>query len=468
MYPVHPACELFPEMSPQEFEALKASIRAQGLREPIYLWRGQILDGRHRLRACEQLGIEPRYQEFQGSEAEAVEFVLAKNLHRRHLTQSQKAALLVEVYELRQAVLAKEKAEKAKAQRSREQAELAARPRPTGVRSEVGPKRMSEVLTTSAGSGTDPARTASPGSGEKPRRRDVREQVARAYRVPNRYLSAAKRIRHQDPHLFERVRTGKASVDEARSLLTIPDERRAVVLELFASGQARTLQQAKRLMHETILQAGAAPLPDPTDLVRLERVDIREALDRIEPGSVDLLLTDPPYGEDFVDLYEALAKAAAVWLKDGGSYLVLTGHQILPEVLERMRRHLRYHWALAYVQPGPTARIWAKGLIVRWKPLLWFTKGTPAKDRVVPDLVESPRREKAYHTWGQSEAGMAELIERFSDVGAKVLDPFVGGGSTAVAAVRLHRRFIGFDIDEQALATTARRLRELDRRAAVS
>lgn len=89
---LHPLCELFPRMSEAEFFALKADIAANGLHQPIVVRDGQILDGGNRYRACVELGIEPQTVEYSG--ADPVAFVLSANLHRRHLTPGQQAAIV--------------------------------------------------------------------------------------------------------------------------------------------------------------------------------------------------------------------------------------------------------------------------------------------------------------------------------------------------------------------------------------
>jgi protein gp37 len=95
----HPLALLFPELPPEEFAELVESIRAEGLRHPIALFEGKILDGRHRYRACQEAGVEPRFEDATGQDAVAI--VVAENLRRRHLTEGQRAALVLRLVTMR-------------------------------------------------------------------------------------------------------------------------------------------------------------------------------------------------------------------------------------------------------------------------------------------------------------------------------------------------------------------------------
>lgn len=86
---------LFPAMSPEEFEALKGSIGLNGFDpiEPITLWQGRVVDGRHRLMACRELGVEPAVHCL-ADDADAEGYVLRKNGGaRRHLTTGQRGLI---------------------------------------------------------------------------------------------------------------------------------------------------------------------------------------------------------------------------------------------------------------------------------------------------------------------------------------------------------------------------------------
>lgn len=91
-YELHPLCTLFPRMQGAEFDALVADIRENGQREPIILHDGMILDGGNRYRACLEAGVEPQFTKFGGGNI--VAYVLSANLHRRHMTAGQQAAIV--------------------------------------------------------------------------------------------------------------------------------------------------------------------------------------------------------------------------------------------------------------------------------------------------------------------------------------------------------------------------------------
>jgi hypothetical protein len=94
-YPLHPLCTLFPRLEGAEFESLREDIKANGQREPIILHDGMVLDGGNRYRACIEAGIEPQVMKFGGGDV--VAYVLSANLHRRHLSAGQNAAIVASV-----------------------------------------------------------------------------------------------------------------------------------------------------------------------------------------------------------------------------------------------------------------------------------------------------------------------------------------------------------------------------------
>lgn len=187
--------------------------------------------------------------------------------------------------------------------------------------------------------------------------------------------------------------------------------------------------------------------------------DLLDAGASIPDESVDVIICDPPYGYESVPLYSRLAQLAERVLKPGATALVMTGQLTLPAVLHELSAYLRYHWTIAYLTPGESPQVFSRKVSAFWKPVLWFTKGEYAGDWH-GDVIRSDDNDKRFHHWGQSESGMARLVEQFSIPGSVVLDPFVGGGTTMVVALALGRSCIGIDSDEGALNTTRRRVME--------
>lgn len=89
----HPLSMVFPSMAEDELDSMAADIKANGQKEAVIVFDGMVLDGWHRYRACEKAGVKCVTIKHDGSDP--VAFVLSRNLHRRHLTASQRAAAIV-------------------------------------------------------------------------------------------------------------------------------------------------------------------------------------------------------------------------------------------------------------------------------------------------------------------------------------------------------------------------------------
>lgn len=85
----HPFAQIFPMLGDSELGSLADDIKVNGLRSPIVMHGGLILDGRNRNRACEIASVEKRFETYEGNNPLA--YVISLNLHRRHLNESQRA-----------------------------------------------------------------------------------------------------------------------------------------------------------------------------------------------------------------------------------------------------------------------------------------------------------------------------------------------------------------------------------------
>jgi len=153
----------------------------------------------------------------------------------------------------------------------------------------------------------------------------------------------------------------------------------------------------------------------------------------------------------------ALAK-----LKPGGLCLAYCAQMYLPGVLAAMARHLDYWWTFAVQVADQPKAIYARSIQARWKPIVAFAKRPirPAANWLA-DLIEGGGRDKRYHEWGQAEAEAVYLIQRLTEPGQLVVDPYAGGGAFLAAAKATNRRWLATERDEATAIIARKRLENL-------
>jgi len=190
----------------------------------------------------------------------------------------------------------------------------------------------------------------------------------------------------------------------------------------------------------------------------------------VADNSIDLIFTDPPYLTEFVPCYEWLAWEAMRVLRPGGFVLAMCGGLHLPMIYRFFEDSgLTYFFEMQQKSNGDAPTVWkhmngkAYPIVAKTKPILAYSKGpaVPVIGGVLNQFETGAgwSEAKRYHKWGQDVNTCRYYIEYFSNPGQIVLDPFVGGGTTIIAAELIGRRIVGFDIDWQAVLTTkARRI----------
>jgi len=197
----------------------------------------------------------------------------------------------------------------------------------------------------------------------------------------------------------------------------------------------------------------AVPSADVADVldgqVTLMHGDFRERLSELPDGSVDLILTDPPYPKDDLHLYGELAETAARLLGPRGLLIAYAGNFFIPQIIEMMSEHLTYGWTFCHLmETGSRSRIMGRHIMQSWKPCFAFSQGTwPSAAWVDSDVVVSPKAEKDDYEWQQSIGPAEWFIENYSPPTGLVVDPFLGVGTFGAAAVGMGRRFVGVELD---------------------
>jgi len=179
--------------------------------------------------------------------------------------------------------------------------------------------------------------------------------------------------------------------------------------------------------------------------------DFKEVLDFIPDETVDAIITDPPYPQEFLGCWEDLGKFAYKKLRPGGWLVAYSGQRNLPEVFERLSKSdLKYYWTFSLYHNGTRQDVWGIDVNVMWKPVLVYIKPPVMKldNRGKDDFIISQKEEKFSHDWQQSESGFIKLIETFTHEKDLIVDPFVGSGIILIAGKKLNRKVFGAEIIE--------------------
>ena len=176
--------------------------------------------------------------------------------------------------------------------------------------------------------------------------------------------------------------------------------------------------------------------------------------------SIDLVLTDPPYLKDTVYIYKELAREAKRFLKEGSYLFAYCGTPYLPRILGDMGQYLDWFWLFEIKHNGGNPRYWDRKIMVGKKPVVVYTNGVPNRKEWLCDLHTSEKASKHFHKWGQSGSFSTKIIEVLTNKGDTIIDPFLGGGTTGVAAKELGRSFIGIEISKPYFEIAQRRINQ--------
>ncbi len=417
-----------------DISSLAQSIKELGLLHPIsILPDGTLVSGYHRLEACKSLGWQMMpvvihdWEELHAELAEIDENIIRSEL--KQIEQSRQLQRRKEIYE----ALHPETKQGSKG----------------GWHNTKTTKLETAALAVSSFS------------------EDTAKKTGKAERTIRTNIQIARNI---SPDLDEAI-LATPLADNQHELIKLarmtPEQQKVVVETLRTTPARKTVSSTMNALRQEEQQK-----VDTETHVISEQCKILDACSiaslhvRMEAESLDAIITDPPYPRKYLPVYNDLADFAIHALKPGGSLIVMVGQSYLPDILNMLQKPpLKYHWLSCYYVPGDTAKIWRRRIGASWKPLLWFVKGEytgPWKKDVIKgeDIFLGNGKDKKHHEWGQPVHDMVNIIEHFTQSGQMICDPFLGGGTTALASIMCERRFIGCDIDQQCVETTKKRVRE--------
>jgi hypothetical protein len=191
---------IFPEAKTEDYERLKQDIEANGYdsSQPIILYQGDILDGWNRQKACNELKEKPTYETFQGTDEEAIRYMMRTN-KRRNLNSGQWACIAVEAEDLIEAI--------------RKQVDKQRRTKQAEALSEAHKAKDSVCNKKLLQTERDPNKNATP------------TKTAELFNTNRTYVNQASKLKEQAPEVFEAVKAGTMRMtDGSKAVKAIPTD----------------------------------------------------------------------------------------------------------------------------------------------------------------------------------------------------------------------------------------------------
>ena len=402
--------ELIPALTTEEFKQLEENILKDGIRDPLVLWNGYLIDGHNRYQIAFKHGLEYKTidKEFE-DESQVKEWMINNQFGRRNLSNYQRSVLALEL-------------------------------------ESVFSKRAKENLKLSDGKGkqisaevkVDPIET--------------RKELAKVANVSHDTIAKVKKIQAvATPEVKAQLSTGEVSINQVYQ-----DIKKEEKKEEYKASVLKT--RIETIINENIKNG-----------------DSLEILETLEDGCIDIVLTDPPYGINYVSnrsIYdESITKRGLLNDKKDEAFDLLDK---VCEVLSRktaINSHLYFFcsWSvfssfeniISKYFTIKTPIIWDKGnkgsgdLDNDWgnqtEIIIYCVKGKKLVNLRRGNLINIPRlhTSKMIHPTQKPNDLLKQILEVSATKGDFIVDPFMGSGSTIKVSNEMGFKSLGIELDNE-------------------
>ncbi len=420
----HRHVSLFPSMRDDEFEQLKQDIAKHGLEIPIKVLKGKnlIIDGRHRYEACCDLGIEPKTEIVTATDDEVLRLVVSLNGRRRQLSESQRAAIAAELANMRRGGNGSNQHKRAKVQNC----------------TFADEQSLSEA--------------------------------AESLNVSRRTVAAAKAVKSNFPGVWDLIRNDEVTVADAYNLRNEPGEVKQEVLSRFHQDKQLGRKPKKLTQYRREIKQEAAKQAVEKAMNKGFSMEINEPV-VVQPGDVwqlgrhtltccdsstwdapkaALAFADPPYNAGMA-AWDIGFKWQHDWLIDKADLVVVTpGDTSFADFLKKTKMPYRCtiaHWIKNGMAKGPMG--YGNHII----GAVFCKESTPYKVSTIRNQSYSEGVIKVIEADDIDHPGRKPLdfmiiwIDRLTKPGEAIIDPFLGSGTTLIAAEETGRICHGAEID---------------------
>ena len=418
-------------LTDEEYEKLKESILAEGIRDPLVVWKNVLLDGHHRFKLAQEHGLEYKTVEVDLPDIWAAKDWIIKNqLGRRNLTEQEASYYRGKLYEsrkLRQGGDRKSKAQNVLLINTAEE-----------IGKEYGVSHMTVKRDAEFSKAVDKVANE---IGEKAKEAILSGQAS----ITKKDVEKLIEIKQEVPELIDPILKGEIALSKAIH------EKKKKIIEQVKDERQNTKEIAKAFIYNE---------------------NCVNFLNRFESKSIDLLITDPPYSTDvknlpeFLDmwLYEALSK-----VKDTGRVFICIGAYPI-EIYTYLKYLLKTDWIvdnpLVWTYRNTLGQTPKMKYNLNYQLIIHLYKETsnPLDNRITNEMfsvqdINAPdgRLGDRFYKWQKPDLLAERLINHTTKEGDTIIDPFAGCGTFILKASEFNRTAYGCDIDIEAINIAKKR-----------
>jgi DNA modification methylase len=411
---------LIPPLSNEEFKQLERNILEEGIREPLITWNGILIDGHNRYRIAKEhdINYETLEKEFENIFLVKV-WMIYNQFGRRNLSNYWRSVLALEI-------------ENVFIEKAKENLVLSGENFGKGL--QISAKPIIEKI-------------------------DTRQEIAKLANVSHDTIAKVKKIQaNATPEVKEKLNTGTMSINEAYKEIKKEENE-----------QLKT-QKAIEIIEKVY-----------ENNTNIYNGDCIEYIKTIKDKSIDCLITDPPYGvdiqfgaydnqlsrkiendgniEDALVLLDEMLINVKSKLKDDAHIYIFCNWKIYPQFNQIISKHFQIKnliiWDKLFMGMGDL-----KGNYSSSYEMIVFAGGNREFLNRPKNIIQCRFSDERFHNTQKPVELIKQLIDNSTNVNETIFDPFLGSGSTVVAAKKMKRNFIGCEIDEQNYKITLKRLED--------
>lgn len=410
---------LIPPLTSEEFKQLERNILEEGIRDPLVTWNGILVDGHNRYRIAQEYDIDFVTVEKEFADMNAVkEWMVNNQLGRRNLPEFVRGELLSYVREMRK-IEGKEK----------------------------------QLLTLNKGKESPVLSNID--KTEHNTRNEFAEKLGWSTGKTGMFDVVTKKAPEE---LKVKLRTGEVNIHQAYKEIKKEEKE-----------QSKT-QKAIEII-EKVYESNT----------NIFHGNCIEFIKNIEDKSIDCLITDPPYGvdiqfgaydnqlsrkiendgniDDALLLLDTMLLEVKSKLKDNAHIYIFCNWKIYPQFNAIISKHFQIKnliiWDKLFMGMGDL-----KGNYSSSYEMIVFAGGNREFLSRPKNIIQCRFNDERFHNTQKPVDLIKQLIENSTNVNETIFDPFLGSGSTVIAANQLKRNFIGCEIDEQNYKITLKRLED--------